>query len=324
MALLKEEGEDLDMKVVTLEERTNKLENVVSEISKEVRTVLSDVRGTITELDNPMNFLKGLGIDEVMLSMAENITESKLKEFMEKRLEALTKTVVEGKLRELVDQLIKKFVDEQIGAIIEGKIKELREKGILNVPIDPNELKKALDEKLSEVIKLDDIKTALREELLKMIKPELEGHLKAEIEALRQSLPETLSNSTNTAPALEQGLPKGACTPAGAKTVAGIVGLTACAGALMRLSGRRGSERVIDDYYKRGLIPDEARSALLRLISIITTKDLPDEREIGIDDQIMITYLFDKLTDGGSDTDFLITLMLLNRASHYPFEARLG
>ncbi len=323
MALLKEEGEDLEMKVVTLEERTNKLENAVGEISKEVRTVLSDVRGTITELDNPMNFLKGLGIDEVMLSMAENITESKLKEFMEKRLEALTKTVVEGKLRELVDQLIKKFVDEQIGTIIEGKIKELRERGILNVPIDPDELKKALDEKLSEVIKLEDIKTALREELLGTIKSELEGRLKAEIEALRQDLPEVLSNNDGTSPAVEQNL-KGARPPGGIKTVAGIVGLTACAGALMRLSGRKGSERVIDDYYRRGLISDEARSALLRLISIITTKDLPDEREIGIDDQIMITYLFDKLTDGGSDTDFLIALMLLNRASHYSFEARLG
>ncbi len=325
MALLKEEGEDLAMKVVSLEERTNKLENIVNEISKEVRSVLSDVRGTITELDNPMNFLKGLGIDEVMLSMAENITESKLKEFMEKRLEAMTRTVVEGKLRELVDQLIKKFVDEQIGAIIEGKIKELRAKGILNVPIDTDELKKVMDEKLSEVIKFDDVRTALREDLLKTVKSELEERLKVEIEALKQSLPETSLSDDAIASALKERSNSGniPCSP-GTKTTAGIVGLTACAGALMRLSGRKGSERIIDDYYKRGLISDEIRSALLRLISIISAKDLPDEREVGIDDQVMMTYLFNKLTDGGSDTDFLITLMLLGKTSHYSFESRLS
>jgi len=100
-----------------------------------------------SELDNPMNYLKGLGIDEVMISMAENITEKKLTEFMERKLDDYTKSVVEGKLKESTDQLVKKFVEEQIGGIIEGKIKEMKDKGILKVPINPEELKKAMEEK---------------------------------------------------------------------------------------------------------------------------------------------------------------------------------
>ncbi|MEM2002954.1 MAG: hypothetical protein QXT77_09940, partial [Candidatus Methanomethylicaceae archaeon] len=119
---MNEIGEDLGMKVLQLEEKTNKLESAFSRISKESAAVLTDIRAVLSELENPMNYLKGLGIDEVMITMAENITEKKLKEFMEKRLEGLVRTVVEGKLKEILESMVIKCIQEQAGSIIEAKI----------------------------------------------------------------------------------------------------------------------------------------------------------------------------------------------------------
>jgi archaellum component FlaD/FlaE len=332
MSLINEEQEDAGMKLLQLEEKTNKLENALTEISKETRAVLGDVRTVLTDLENPMNYLKGLGIDEVMLTMAENITEKKLKEFMEKRLESLVRTVVEGQLKEMVDGHIAKFVEEQVGSIIEGKIREMKEKGILKVPIDVDELKRALDSKLAEVMGSDAVKGNFNETIQQSIKSEIEkltkqngalqesmrnefeGMLKKETSRIRDELLDPVNQIQNSAPSVikkeeERKLAK--------QPTAGVslVGLTACAGSLMHIFGRRGAERAVDDYYRMGWFSDETKSSLLRIMSIINTKRMPDDNEVSINDHVIATYLFEKLGNGGNDIDFIAILNLLNTSA---------
>jgi len=334
MSVLNEETEDTGMKLIQLEEKTNKLENALAEISKETRAVLGDVRTILTDLENPMNYLKGLGIDEVMLTMAENITEKKLKDFMEKRLEALVKTVVEGKLKEMVDSLIAKFIEEQVGSIIEGKIKEMKEKGILKVPIDVDELKKALDSKLTEAISSGEIRGNFEESIQQSVKAEVEKFtkesstlqesMKSEFEKMLTNevtrIPEEISlidqsQSQSRAPgepplAAKKELGKKSEVPGEAEI--SLVGLTACAGALMQIFGRRGAERSIDEHYRMGRCGEDMRSSLLRVMCTINSRSLPEDNEGTVADHMTANYLFEKLANGGTDMDFVMVLNLVS------------
>ena len=312
-----DEPEDMSMKLISLEEKTNKLENIVTEISKEVHSVLTDVRTVTTDLENPLNFLQGLGIDEVMLSMAENITENKLKDFMEKKLESLTKTVVEGKLKELVDQMVRKFIDEQIGMMIEGKIKELKAKGELKLPLDSEELQKAMEEKIKQIIKIDDIKSSILIEIEKTIKMDLENQLKSELESFRQKFPEMFQAQDSEATSHDQRQSaKKTGHQKNSNNEVGVIGLTACASALLQICGRRGAERAIDDHYTMGWISEEHRAALIRIMSLLNSREIED-KGIKLNDNAVIAYLFEKISSG-TDADFMMVLNLLNKLSDLP------
>lgn len=338
MSLLKEEGEDIGMKVIQLEEKTNKLEGAVAEISKETRAVLNDVRVVLTDLENPMNYLKGLGIDEVMLSMAENITENKLKEFMEKRLEALVRTVVEGKLKETVNNLIVEFMEKEVGSIIEGKVREMKEKGMLKVPIDVEELRNALDNKLSEALEsgnFDRLVDRMKEDLFESLKGELGSKLAKDrqtVESLKAALKQEI-----LAELAAQGQTVHQCESDKGPTFGGVVappqhkekeaqkhpvsavGTTACAAALVRIFGRRGAERVVDDNYRLGRINEDTRSSLMRSISIMCageTVDVQYERESTVEDHLLVTYMFERLGNGGRDLDFVVLTNLLGNGAN--------
>ncbi|MBC7120513.1 MAG: hypothetical protein H5T33_02860 [Candidatus Methanosuratus sp.] len=325
MSLLKEEDEDLGMKIIQLEEKTNKLEGAVAEISKEARAILNDVRVVLTDLENPMNYLKSLGIDEVMLAMAENITENKLKEFMEKRLETLVRTVVEGKLKETVNAIIAEFMEKEAGGIIEGKIRDMKEKGILNVPINVDELKKALDEKLSEAINMDELKGTLKKELEDSIQKDLGqsiGKDKSALEslkgALKQEILTELSQTRFPQEGTEMAHAERISNQNRQRQPVSIVGITACAASLVRIFGRRGAERVVDDNYRLGRINEDTRSSLIRAISIMSAGEVLDmsyEKECNMEDHVLVTYLFDRLGNGGGDVDFLVVANLLGSSS---------
>jgi hypothetical protein len=301
--MLNEQDEDIGMKVIKLEKKTSDLEKSINEVSNATRAILTDVRNVLTELDNPMNYLKGLGIDEVMLSMAENITEKKLTEFMEKKLEDYTRNVVEGKLKESTDQIVKSFIDEQMGSIIEGKVKEMKEKGILTIPINPEELKKVMDEKISNIINIDEIKDMIKKDLYPLIDKEMKnilkelvskGYLKQSNKDVSQS-DERITEDTKIVNEQHK---------------IGTIGLTACAGALMHMFGRNGAESIVNDYYKRAWIDYELRQSLLDLMETIQSKDIPNEKEIGVNEHAIAAYLFDKLKSG-SDLDFVVILVSL-------------
>lgn len=330
MSVLDEETEDAGMKLIQLEEKTNKLENAIAEISKETRAVLVDVRTILTDLENPMNYLKGLGIDEVMLSMAENITEKKLKDFMEKRLETLVRTVVEGKLKEMVDGLIAKFINEQVGSIIEGKIRELKEKGILKIPIDVDELKSALNAKLTEAISSGVIRGELEESVQKSVKAEIEKlakesstlqeslksefekMLKNEVTRIKEEISQIDQSQSQSSPVPKAKNEQDRKPGERNRPEISLVGLTACAGALMQIFGRRGAERAIDDHYRMGSLTEETRSSLLRIMCTINVRSLPEENEGTVADHMTANFLFEKLANGGSDLDFLMVHNLVN------------
>jgi len=320
---VKDVGEDLGMKLLQLEEKANKLEASFLKISKETESVLSDVRTVLTELENPMNYLKGLGIDEVMLTMAENITEKKLKEFMEKRLEGLVRTVVEGKLKEVIEGMITKFVQEQATSLIEAKIREMKENGLLKVPIDVDELKRALDEKLKEVVNSGELKPlvedVVRESMNAEAKKIIEEKLKENLDILRSALFEDLMKDLSgpidqlkkaTVPAPNSRNNK-ARTPDEGPSNTSIVGITACASALIQIFGKRGAERAVEEYYRMGWFSDEVKSSLLRALSTLNYKGFPEERDADMKEHLVVTYLFDKLMKSAPDIDFLITLNLL-------------
>jgi len=311
--MLPDQDEDVGMKVIRLERKTNDLEKLVNEISKQTHSVLFDVRNVLTELDNPMNYLKGLGIDEVMISMAENITEKKLTEFMERKLDDYTKSVVESKLKESTDQLVKKFIDEQVGGIIEGKIKEMKDKGILKVPINPDELKEAMEDKMAEIINSEEMQEKMKEDLIPILEGKLKKALIRDLKEPRlepqeapprgENLPAVITQEAQSVKPKEQ--------EAVMPSKIGSVGLTACAGSLMQMFGRKGAESIVDDYYKRGWIDYELRQSLLELMSTIQTRDIPDEKDIGVNEHAIAAYLFDKLTKNGSDLDFVVIMVSL-------------
>ncbi|MEM3484762.1 MAG: FlaD/FlaE family flagellar protein [Candidatus Methanomethyliaceae archaeon] len=322
---MNEIGEDLGMKVLQLEEKTNKLESAFSRISKESAAVLTDIRAVLSELENPMNYLKGLGIDEVMITMAENITEKKLKEFMEKRLEGLVRTVVEGKLKEILESMVIKCIQEQAGSIIEAKIKEMKEKGLLNVPINVDELKKALDEKLKDFINSGEIKPQLEKFISDFMNERgdkiIEAKCKEDLESLRTLLFEDLMK------ALSDPISKvysNQVTKNGNNIVeiskdrppsTSLVGIMACANVLINIFGKRGAERAVDEYYRMGWFSESLKSSLLRALSVIDSKDVPEIREAKDHEHLVVTYLFEKLMRGAPDIDFLITLGLLSKAN---------
>lgn len=310
--MLPDQDEDVGMKVIRLERKMNDLEKLVNEISKQTHSVLFDVRNVLTELDNPMNYLKGLGIDEVMISMAENITEKKLTEFMGRKLDDYTKSVVEGKLKESTDQLVKKFIEEQIGGIIEGKIKEMKDKGILKVPINPDELKEAMEGKMAEVINSEEMQEKMKEDLIPILEGKLKKSFLKDLKEPRLEPQEVSPREESISTLVAQGPP---VKPKEQEVVMpsriGSVGLTACAGSLMQMFGRKGAESIVDDYYKRGWIDYELRQSLLELMSTIQTRDIPDEKDIGVNEHAIAAYLFDKLTKNGSDLDFVVILVSL-------------
>ncbi|MCX8182683.1 MAG: hypothetical protein N3D12_06145 [Candidatus Methanomethyliaceae archaeon] len=311
------------MKILQLEEKTNKLEIAFSKISKESAAVLTDIRAVLSELENPMNYLKGLGIDEVMLTMAENITEKKLKEFMEKRLEGLVRTVVEGKLKEILESMVIKCIQEQAGSIIEAKIREMKEKGLLNVPINVEELKKALDDKLKDFVNSGDFKPQfeklvrdfMKEETNKIIQSECKENLDSLRSLLFEDLMKAISDPISKGGgqrAAKNGKNIGEISGEGAQSTS-LVGIMACANVLINIFGRRGAERAVDEYYRMGWFSESLKSSLLRALSVINSKDAPEVREAKDHEHLVVTYLFEKLTKGAPDTDFLITLGLLNR-----------
>ncbi|MBO3802988.1 MAG: hypothetical protein JTT11_03810 [Candidatus Brockarchaeota archaeon] len=311
--MLAEQDEDIGMKVVKLEKKTSNLEKSVNEVSNLTRAILTDVRNVLTELDNPMNYLKGLGIDEVMLSMAENITEKKLTEFMERKLEDYTKNIVEGKLKESTDQIIKKFMDEQVGSIIEGKVKEMKEKGVLNVPINPDELKKVMDEKMSSLVSVDEIKELVRKELFPLIEKEVKNDLISSVpRGYGKQAAKDLESVESAAPMRDVE----ASSVSKANPRISAIGLTACAGALMHMFGRSGAENVVNDYYKREWIDYDLKQSLLDLMGTIQSKDIPNEKEIGVNEHAIAAYLFDKLKSG-SDLDFVVILVSLTLPSKF-------
>lgn len=278
-------GEDLNIKLIQIEDRISKVENTISEISASTSAVLSDIKTVLSELENPMNYLKGLGIDEVILTMTENIMEKKLKEFLEKRLETLVRSIVENKLKEIVEPLIVKCLQEQAQALIEEKIKEMKEKGILKASIDVDELKRVLDDKLNEIVNQEKLKSML-EELVKGIISEDNGAVES-----NEKQDEIKASSIQNAKSM--------------------VGITACASALIQMFGKSGAEKIVEECYKTGWLSDEVKSSLLRVLSMIDSNNAPEYKEPTIKDYVVAMFLFDKLTKGAPDIDFVMTLKLL-------------
>lgn len=276
-------GEDLNIKLIQIEDRINKLENTISEISKSTSAVLSDIKTVLSELENPMNYLKGLGIDEVILTMTENIMEKKLKEFLEKRLEALVKSIVENKLKDIVEPIILKCLQEQAQVMIEEKIKEMKEKGILKVPIDVDELKRALNDKLNEIVDHNRIKSTLKEVVESIINEDY-GIMKD----YEGQLDKPTSNNTKS-----------------------IVGITACASALIQMFGKSSAEKIVEECYKTGWLSDDVKSSLLRVMSMIDPNNTSEFKEPSIRDYVVAMFLFDKLVRGAPDIDFIMALKLL-------------
>ncbi|MBS7620235.1 hypothetical protein KEJ21_06300 [Candidatus Bathyarchaeota archaeon] len=269
-----------------------------------------------------MNYLKGLGIDEVMLTMAENITEKKLKEFMEKRLESLVRTVVEGKLKESLESMVIKCIQDQAGSIIEAKIKEMKEKGLLNVPINVDELKKTLEDKIKDLMISEEIKPQfekiindfIKEGAYKIIQAELNENFDSLRSLLFEDLMKALSNPIGK---VERGGStkdgKNAELSVESRQSTTLLGIIACANVLINIFGKRGAERAVEEYYRMGWFSESLRSSLFGALSLVNSKDAPEVREAKNHEYLVVTYLFEKLTRGAPDTDFLIILELLNR-----------
>ncbi|MEM4479464.1 MAG: hypothetical protein QXV07_05410 [Candidatus Methanomethylicaceae archaeon] len=278
-------SEDSNIKLIQIEDRINKLENIISEISKSTSAILSDIKTVLSELENPMNYLKNLGIDEVILTMTENIMEKKLKEFLEKRLETLVKSIVENKLNEIVEPIVLKCLQEQAQIMIEEKIKEMKEKGILKIPIDVDELKRVLDNKLNEIVNPDLLKSMLKEVVEKTINEDY-GIIKNNNEKQLNEI-KPLSNTKS------------------------IIGITACASALIQMFGKSNAERIIEECYKTGWLSDDMKISLLRALSMINSNNSSEYKEPTIKDYVVAMFLFDKLVRGAPDIDFIMTLKLL-------------
>ena len=62
---------DLDLRLSKLEERVEALEKTVKATVDDVRQVLLDVRSVVSELENPINYIKELGIDDLVSDLVK-------------------------------------------------------------------------------------------------------------------------------------------------------------------------------------------------------------------------------------------------------------
>jgi hypothetical protein len=172
-----------------------------------------------------------------------------------------------------------------------------------------------MDEKMAGLINIEEIREMVKKELLPSIEAKLKDDLRDLItkdhvkQRIRDDVP-----SIKFVPNMQD-----------AKIVdnykeqpkIGTVGLTACAGALIHMFGRKGAESIVNDYYKRAWIDYELRQSLLELMDTIHSRDIPDEKDIGVNEHAIAAYLFDKLKKNGSDLDFVVILVSLTLPSKF-------
>jgi len=175
--------EDIQTKIFKLEDRVASLEQMLNSTVGDAKQVLTDVRAILSELENPMNYLKSLGIDEVMLSMAEQITEAKLKEFMDRKISALIKTMVEGRIKDAISSKVKEVLDDELKKALGETVQDVKK--LLEL-LNGEELIKALEERIPQVVNPDKIKEDILNELSKEIDSKI-SDLKSSLETIKLS-----------------------------------------------------------------------------------------------------------------------------------------
>ncbi len=253
--------EELETRIKALEERVERLENSLNSITEEVRSVLIDVRSTLSELDNPLNYIRELGIGDLI----ESTIEDKLKE------------IIEAKLKDLRREL-------------RGKLtKETSAKG---------EAEKS--EKTEKKRKIQEQPRELESE-----KSKIESGSATQKIPLEASFREIVEQKFRV------------------NTYNEILNLIACAGCLTYIFGKKGVEKVLDEYSRRGWISHDVKLSLLHVASMLNLNDIPDEKEIGIEDHLIAMYLLDKLCRRAPVTEFIIILLLLSKYAGFPFIMRI-
>ena len=234
---------DLDLRLMRLEERVLALEGSVKGTIERVNGLLADIRAMLSELDNPLNFLKDLGLSDLILS----ITEGKLKEMLETRFE------------ELKEEIVRRLPSK--GGAAE--------------------------------------------------KPSTEGAAnKTERAVDAQEKP---SSTTLPAP-----------RPISRVKLKEVVGLLACTGCLLYMFGRKGLERVLEDYASKGWLPEEVKQAVFKAMSTISSDDIPEVKQASVEDHVVAMYMLDRLMADDSQLDLLIILLLLNKYAGLSFTKILG
>jgi len=194
-------------------------------------------------------------------------------------------------------------------------------------------LKSTIEEKLSEFVetRLKDLKKKLEEKIAKAKIPTEQNEEQATIPTT-QKMPET-QQKVRQITRKETQLPLkrilGSVIPQKRLTLTQesysaipldeVLGLLSCAGCLIYIFGKRGAEKILDEYTRRGWIPDDVKLALLRASSILRLEDVPEEKEVGIEDHLIAMYLLNKLCDGAPLTEFLVVLLLLSKYAGFPF-----
>lgn len=252
---LTQEEEDIQTKIFKLEDRVASLEQTLNSMVSDAKQVLTDVRAILSELENPMNYLKGLGIDEVMLSMAEQITEAKLKEFMDRKISALIKTMIESKVKDTITSKVKEVLDEELKKSLGEAAQDVKK---LVEMLNSQDFLKALEEKISQVINPEKIKQELLEEVTK--------ELNTKIEEVKSSLnnpmiAQQVGHEEHAAeearifePKIEEHLPHGVSLPQ-------FLG-SYC---LISLLGRKRLDKILSNLIDMGLADKGLVSLILRL-----------------------------------------------------------
>lgn len=265
--LSREEYEELEVKVKALEERVGRLEKDVNSVVEEIRSVLIDVRSTLSELDNPLNYIKELGISDLI----ESITEDKLKE------------IIEAKLRELKKEMKGKLPVKE-GRQVEG-IKEGKE---YNEKVSSKNSHEQLDKETPKIKKIKEVSPPTRETLVQ-----------------------------------ERGLPFSGETSFSTTAYDNILKLVTCAGCLTYIFGKKGVEKVLDEYSRREWISHDLKLSLLHVVSLLNLSEVPEEREVSIEDHLIGLYLLNKLRSEAPATEFITILLLLSKYAGFPFIVRI-
>lgn len=230
------EYEELDVKVKELEERVMELEKGLDELTEETRSVLMDVRNVISELDNPLNYIKELGLS----GLVESTIEDKLQEFMSSKLKDIIKdikkTVPQEKIEDSLKEPIKQFKDANI------KQFEVNKEGIITkYPF-------------------------IESEPLKLL---------------------------------------------------------ICAGCLLYLFGKKGAEKVLDDYSMRGWISNDIKTSLTRVLSMLNADRIPDNVDIRIEDHLIAMCILSKLDGGGPISELFAMFLLLTRGVKFVSDSHI-
>lgn len=274
-----EEERDLSTDIMELKRRVNRTEKELSAVTEALKSTLLDIRSFLTEMDNPFNLLRSMGVDKLVSKAMERVEEEvekakreEAKKRIAKKGEEQPKNVIEVHTTPTATTEVKKESEQVNGKKIAGK-PQLPLRGFYGRAepqqiIDEETYRRFLDQETSS--------TPLKFKTVRRVKEEQS----------RPSLEETYEKASLTL----------------AEEDYYEIYVTTVAGLLFLRLGERGSRELLSEYLRKGWASPKTIVDILDSIRITGTyaqengfNSNPLDVNIDLEDKMLLTSVLKKL-----------------------------